>query len=62
MQVSKSLEYAVRSLVFIAESEKPLGLSEISQTGRMPKAYLAKIMRTLVEGGVVSSVRGRKGG
>jgi Rrf2 family protein len=62
MQVSRSLEYAVRSLVFIAESQKPVGLSEISQTGRMPRAYLAKIMRTLVEGGVVSSVKGRKGG
>lgn len=62
MQVSRSLEYAVRSLVFIASSNRALRLNEISKEGRMPRPYLAKIMRLLVEGKVIASLKGRNGG
>lgn len=62
MQVSRSLEYAVRSLVCLASSRKPMDLKAIAEKEGIPRAYLAKIMRTLVHGGIVSSTPGRIGG
>mgnify|MGYP003768580353 CR=1 FL=1 len=62
MQVSRSLEYAVRSLVCLASSRRPMDLGAIAEKERIPRAYLAKIMRTLVRGGLVSSTQGRTGG
>lgn len=62
MQVSRSLEYAVRSLVCLASSKDPMDLGAIAEKERIPRAYLAKIMRTLVRGGIVSSTQGRIGG
>jgi len=62
MQVSRSLEYAVKSLVCLASSPKPMGLKAISSREGIPLSYLAKIMRLLVEGGIVTSRMGRKGG
>jgi len=62
MQVSKSLEYAVRSLVCLASSRRPMDLRTIAEKEKIPQAYLAKIMRTLVQGGIVSSNLGRTGG
>ena len=62
MQVSRSLEYAVRSLVCLASSREPMDLGAIAEKEHIPRAYLAKIMRTLVRGGIVSSTPGRIGG
>lgn len=62
MQVSRSLEYAVRSLVCLASSRKPMDLKAIAGKEKIPPAYLAKIMSTLVQGGIVSSTPGRIGG
>ncbi|MCX7830846.1 MAG: Rrf2 family transcriptional regulator [Acidobacteria bacterium] len=62
MQISRSLEYAVRSLVCLASSEKPLSLREIAKGEKIPAPFLAKIMRTLVNGKIVKSTKGRNGG
>lgn len=63
MQVSKTLDYAVRSLTFM--SAKPAltwSMKEISETQHIPINYLAKIMRKLVARGIVSSKVGPDGG
>jgi Rrf2 family protein len=62
MQVSRSLEYAVRSLVCLASSQGPMDLKAIAGREKIPTAYLAKIMRIMVQGGIVSSNLGRNGG
>lgn len=62
MQISRGLEYAVRGLVRLASSSQPLSLKEIAKTEKIPSAYLAKIMRVLVKGGIVTSTKGKKGG
>lgn len=62
MQISRSLEYAVRSLVYLASSNKPLSLRQIAKGENIPAAYLAKIMRILVNGKIVNSTKGRNGG
>ena len=63
MQVSKTLDYAVRSLTYL--SKEPVGrlnIKEISQNQHIPLNYLAKIMRKLVNKGIVQSMVGPDGG
>ncbi len=63
MQVSRTLDYAVRSLTYL--SKDPIGrfsIKEISQNQHVPLNYLAKIMRKLVNKGIVRSMVGPEGG
>ena len=63
MQVSKTLDYAVRSLTYL--SKEPVGrlsIKEISQNQHIPLNYLAKVMRKLVNRGIVRSMVGPEGG
>ena len=63
MQVTKTLDYAVRSLTYMGH--KPVGrhsMKEISEVQHIPLNYLAKIMRRLVKKGLVRSSVGPDGG
>lgn len=62
--VSRSLDYALRSLIQLARREgpTPLSLRELSETSCVPRSYLAKLMSTLVKGGLVASDAGAHGG
>jgi Rrf2 family protein len=63
MQVTKTLDYAVRSLTYIGH--KPIvkhSMREISEHQHIPLNYLAKIMRRLVKKGIVRSMVGPDGG
>lgn len=63
MQVSKSLDYAVRSLTYIAkEKASVFTIRDISEKQHIPQNYLAKIMRKLVQKGLLSSSPGPEGG
>jgi Rrf2 family protein len=63
MFVSKSLDYAMRSLIYLAQrGERVVSLRELSRSVRVPVPYLAKVMRLLVRGGLVHSDPGAKGG
>lgn len=63
MQVSRTLDYAVRSLAFMGRTPvNTLNMKEISQSQNIPINYLAKIMRRLVERGIVKSTVGPEGG
>ena len=63
MQVTKTLDYAVRSLTYMGI--QPVGkhsMKEISEEQHIPLNYLAKIMRRLVKKGLVRSSVGPDGG
>ncbi len=63
MQVSKTLDYAVRSLTYM--SKRPVerfNMKEISEKQHIPLNYLAKIMRKLVNRGIIRSMVGPDGG
>jgi Rrf2 family protein len=63
MQVSRTLDYAVRSLIYMGNHENPrIGMREISEAQHIPQNYLAKIMRRLVERGLIRSMVGPEGG
>ena len=64
MQLSKTFDYAIRSMVHLASARDGHGadLKAISVAQNVPVSYLAKVMRTLVRGGLVTSTLGREGG
>lgn len=63
MQVTKTLDYAVRSLTYMGH--RPVvkrSMKEISKHQHIPLSYLAKIMRRLVKKGIIRSMVGPDGG
>ncbi len=64
MIYSKTCEYAIRALLFLAA--QPRGqfclTREVSRETGVPSAYLAKIFRDLVRHGILVSSRGAAGG
>lgn len=64
MQLSKGFDYAVRSMVHLAMLPKGYAaeLKTIAEAQHIPVSYLAKVMRNLVRGGLVTSTLGRDGG
>lgn len=63
MQVSKTLDYAVRSLTLMGKTpEGTINMKEIADSQHIPLNYLAKIMRRLVERGILKSMVGPDGG
>lgn len=63
MQVSRTLDYAVRSLIYMGGSPGlKFSMKQISESQHIPQNYLAKIMRRLVNRGIVRSKVGPEGG
>ena len=64
MQLTRSGEYALRGLIFLAKqpADKLALLSEISKVQNIPATYLAKIFQRLSKVGLLRSIRGLNGG
>lgn len=60
--LSQTVEYALRAVVHLAAEAKPRTTDQIAQATRVPRAYLSKVLQSLVRAGVVSSQRGLGGG
>lgn len=60
---SQTVEYALRAVVHLADkSPDPRTTDQIAEATRVPKAYLAKVLQSLVRAGLVQSQRGLGGG
>jgi Rrf2 family protein len=61
--LSQTVEYALRAAVHLA-SEAPSARTtdQISQATRVPRAYLSKVLQSLIRSGLVQSQRGLGGG
>ena len=62
---SKTFGYALRATVYVAvhgESDKKVGLQEISEGLMVPRHFLGKIMQDLVKHGIFDSIKGPNGG
>lgn len=64
MKLSTRSRYGMRALLYIAErsAEGPISLSAIAEEEGISLHYLEQLMRKLRLSGLVSSVRGAKGG
>ncbi len=62
--VSKSVDYAVRALVFMAKSKDGgyFGVREISEAVQAPFSYLGKVLQKLTHAGILNSSTGPRGG
>jgi Rrf2 family protein len=64
MQITRSGEYGLRGLLFLAQrhSEGYILVSQISKYQHIPESFLAKIFQRLSKAGLLRSSRGSKGG
>lgn len=62
---SKTCEYAIRAMIFIAQKSEfgvKVGIKEISKGIASPEHFIAKILQGLSRKGFVQSVKGPNGG
>ncbi len=64
MNVGRRVDYAVRALIYLAGQPpgKIVSRADIEEKQGIPSYYLSKIMKDLVEGGLVQSHVGSRGG
>ena len=63
MLISKTAEYALRSVVFLALNPKTSYTSaQLSAETQVPARYLVKVMQALARSGLISTQRGKRGG
>ena len=63
MQISQTIEYALRAVVWLAEHPGQTQTTQtIADACHAPPSYLAKVLQSLVRGGIVSAQRGPGGG
>ena len=60
---SQTVEYALRAVVHLAhEAPSACTTEEIARVTKVPQAYLAKVLQSLVQAGILRSQRGIGGG
>lgn len=64
MKLSRTVAYAVRATLQLAQSESdsPIPCSRLANEGQMPERFLLQILRNLVTHGILRSTRGVDGG
>lgn len=64
MFFSKSFGYALRGILFIAlqEQRRAVPLDEMAEVLDVPRHFMAKIMKRLVQQNILASSKGRQGG
>jgi Rrf2 family protein len=64
MQISRKSDYALRAMVYIAAwpNDKICSINEISEAEKVPREYLAKILKELSLQGLLHSYKGINGG
>jgi Rrf2 family protein len=61
--ISQTAEYALRAVVFLAERPNVRHTTRtIAEAAQVPPGYLAKVMQSLAQAGVVRGQRGLNGG
>ncbi|KAA6220590.1 RrF2 family transcriptional regulator [Campylobacter sp. LR185c] len=62
MLFTKASEYALLSLIYIAQKETPQDVDTMAIELDIPKSFLAKILQNLAKNGLLKSFKGAKGG
>lgn len=63
MQMSNTVEYALRAVVWLADHpDKVHTSSDIAEATKMPSSYLSKILKSLAQSDIVTGQRGVNGG
>lgn len=59
---SQTVEYALRAVCFLAQNPASSTTEQVATQTKVPAAYLAKVMQSLVRAGIIRSQRGVGGG
>ena len=62
MLLTRASEYALLTLDFIQNSERPKGAEQLAKELNFPKSFLAKILQALAKNGILESKKGAHGG
>lgn len=63
IMTSKTIEYALEALVFLAVRQgRPMSSARIAADTGVPSSYLSKVMQALCRAGIARSQRGPSGG
>ena len=64
MQFSASIEYAIHGLVYLAVNAtgSAVLVADVARAIKVPDSYLRKVFQLLSRGGLVTSLRGARGG
>ncbi len=62
MQINTTTDYAVRCMMFLAETGRVTSAAEIGENMHVSKNFVVGIMKKLREAGLVDAVRGTAGG
>jgi Rrf2 family protein len=64
MQISRKADYALRALIYVAavNGQRTCSINEIAENERIPREYLAKILKELTQKGFLHSYKGVNGG
>lgn len=64
MRVSRSMAYAIQALLqlALADTKTPIPCNLLAREGQMPERFLLQILRSLVNQGLLTSLRGVDGG
>ena len=62
MLFSKTCEYGLQAMVYLAVKGERVGIGEISKEQELPSYYLSKILHSLVKAKLLDSAKGPTGG
>ena len=64
MQISRKADYAIRALIYVAavNGKRTCSINEIAENEKVPREYLAKILKELTQKGFLISYKGVNGG
>jgi len=64
MQISRKADYAIRALIYVAavNGQRTCSINEIAENEKIPREYLAKILKELTQKGYLISYKGVHGG
>jgi Rrf2 family protein len=62
MIFSKTCEYGLQAMIYLAVVQKKVGIAEISEKQELPSHYLSKILQSLVRAKILLSAKGPTGG
>ncbi len=64
MQISRKADYAIRALIYVAaiKGQRTCSINEIAGNEKIPREYLAKILKELTQKGFLISYKGVHGG
>ena len=64
LQISRKIDYGLRAMIYLASipADRVAPFREIAKSMETPEDFLAKILKTLANKGLVQSTRGARGG